>query len=76
MSRDLKEICIIIEFKKVRNSKKNMIVIESIDSLLLDSIDIYLQTQGITQYFASNVILTILHEENSFYKYRILFETR
>ena len=43
MFRDLKEIYFIIEFKKIRDFKKNMIVIERIDNLLIDSIDIRLR---------------------------------
>ena len=38
--------------------KRNMIVIESINSWLVDSIDIRLRTQWITRYVASNVVLT------------------
>ena len=58
MFRDSKKICFIIEFRKIRNSKKNLIVIESVNSWLINSNDIRLRIQWITRYVANNVILT------------------
>ena len=59
MFRDLKEICFITEFEKIRDLEKYIIIIKSIDNLLIDNIDICLQIQKITRYVVNNVILTL-----------------
>ena len=64
---DLKEICLIIEFRRTRDSKRNMIVIKSIDRLLINSIDIRFQIQWVTWYVANNVILTLLSFWNAYF---------
>ena len=58
MSRVNKECNFLSNFKEFV-IKKNVIVIESINCRLLNSIDIRLEARCVTQYFVNNMILTI-----------------
>ena len=67
---------IFIESQSVRNWKKNVIVIESINCRLLDNIDVRLQILCVTRYVVNNMILTLFffwdacfHESKCFYTF-------